>query len=431
MVVHGIIFLTERKDIAMMRTKKSKDASSPHPRKRVLRIEIAPATLIIGVLVLCVAWLLIRLLPVLLALVAALMIVGTLNPAVEWLESRHIRRGYGIAIIFSLFLLIIVLPLILTIPALVDQVASLVAQEPELRARAAGFLSRYPLTASLADYLRDFHYDALIKSFGVQMLAFSTRIIETVAYSAGAVFLALYIMIDRDRLRGALFAVVPRSHHIQLSRIMTNLQTIVGGYLRGQIVTCLMMGIFLYILLQACGVPNALAFAVFGGIADVLPFIGVFLTMIPAVLAALVKGPVITLVVFAALLVYEELESRFLIPLVYGRALRLPSSVVLFSLIAGGSLYGIAGALLALPMAATILMLIDELRVELPGEQAGNSDLKEVDKRNEAEYERRTAGMAAEEAAAVAVEITDHRKKEETASGPHAKRGGPPERPHP
>jgi hypothetical protein len=76
-------------------------------------------------------------------------------------------------------------------------------------------------------------------------------------------------------------------------------------------------------------------------------------------------------------------------------------------------------------------MLIDELRVELPGEQAGNSDLKEVDKRNEAEYERRTAGMAAEEAAAVAVEITDHRKKEETASGPHAKRGGPPERPHP
>jgi len=225
-------------------------------------------------------------------------------------------------------------------------------------------------------------------------------------------------MIDRDRLRGALFAVVPRPHHIRLSRILLNLQTIVGGYIRGQVVTCVCMAVFMFVLLTACKVPNAVAFAVFGGIADVLPFIGIFLTMVPAVLAALTQGTVVTVTVFILLLCYEEFESRVLIPIVYGRALRLPSSVVLFSLIAGGTLAGIVGALLALPVAAAILMLIDELRFELPGEeeQPEHVEMKKEDERIEEEYERRTEGMPAEQAAAVAVQISGDRKKEESES---------------
>ena len=118
------------------------------------------------------------------------------------------------------------------------------------------------------------------------------------------------------------------------------------------------------------------------------------------------------------MLAYEEFESRVLVPVVYGRAMRLPSSVVLFSLIAGTALLGIVGALLALPAAAAILMLIEELRVDLPGETVGieEAQLRKKDGRGEKEYERRTEGMPAEQAAAIAVEMSDDRKKEE--SGP-------------
>jgi predicted PurR-regulated permease PerM len=370
------------------------------------------------VLIVSAAWLLVYLFPVLLILVASLMIVGTLNPAVQWLEGRRIRKRIAIAIIFSVLFLAILLFVTLTIPALIAQVTSLIEQEPELRARIVKFLASYQITASFADTLRNFQYGALIESSGPKVFAFSRRLLEIIAYSAGAIFLALYIMIDGDRLRGAAFALVPRSHHIRLSRILINLQTIVGGYLRGQLITCLFMGLFLFALLKACGIPNAMAFALFGGIADVLPFIGIFLTIGPAVLAALSKGPVITTIVLVALLCYEEFESRFLIPFVYGRALRLPSSVVLFSLITGGTLYGIVGALLALPMAATILMLIDELRVELPGEEMQDEDLKlkKKDERSEAEYIRRTEGMPVEEAAAVAVEISNSRRNDKSGS---------------
>jgi hypothetical protein len=125
-------------------------------------------------------------------------------------------------------------------------------------------------------------------------------------------------------------------------------------------------------------------------------------------------------VVFVLLLCYEEFESRVLIPLVYGRALRLPSSIVLFALIAGGTLYGIAGALLALPVAATLLMLVDELRVELPGESAQPEEksVEHHDMVGEAEYLRRTDGMPAEEAAGVALEISEERKLKEEEAEP-------------
>jgi predicted PurR-regulated permease PerM len=189
----------------------------------------------------------------------------------------------------------------------------------------------------------------------------------------------------------------------------------VGGYIRGQVLTCALMGGFILVLLLACGVPNALAIAVFGGIMDLLPYIGIFLTMAPAVLAAALQGPAVAVIVFVLMLAYEELESRVLVPLVYGRALRLPSSVVLFSLILGTTLAGIIGALLALPLAAAVLMLVEELRMELPGETLQPEDIAQQreDNRGEREYERRAESLPAEQAAAVAVEISGERKREE------------------
>ncbi len=104
-------------------------------------------------------------------------------------------------------------------------------------------------------------------------------------------------------------------------------------------------------------------------------------------------------------------------PRIFGCALRLPSSVILFSLLAGGVLLGITGALLALPVAATVRMLIEELRIERPGQQkqAEDVELQERDDRNEKEYARRAEGMPAAESAAIADEISSNRLKEENS----------------
>jgi predicted PurR-regulated permease PerM len=198
---------------------------------------------------------------------------------------------------------------------------------------------------------------------------------------------------------------------------MLNLETIVAAYVRGQAITSVFITAFVFILLIACGVPNALVIAVFAGVADILPYIGALLSVGAAAAAAISQGPIIIMVVVVLMLAYKTLESRVIVPWVYGRALRLPSSVILFSLLAGSVLFGVVGALLALPVAAAVLMLIEELRVELPGKQQQAEDvaISERDDRGEEEYERRAEGMPAELAAAIAVEISSDRHKEENS----------------
>ena len=385
----------------------------------VVRFEFSLKSWLIVLALIAGVWLLLNLIPALLVLVAALTLVGALHPCVAWLERRKVRRAFALCIVFGLGALLALTLVTLTVPTVVEQAKNLADHEPGLRETVAGYLERSSLTAALADDLRHVRYADVVNSSKATLLTLSTRVVEIAAYGIAAVFLAFYMMIDRDRLRGALFAVVPRAHHIRLSRVLLNLGTIVGGYIRGQILTCALMGGFILVLLLACRVPNALAIAVFGGVMDLLPYIGIFLTMAPAVLAASAKGPAVAAIVFALMLAYEELESRVLVPLVYGRALRLPSSVVFFSLLVGTTLAGIAGALLALPLAAAVLMLIEELRVELPGEAIQPEDIEQrrKDDHTEQEYERRAESLPAAQAAAVAVEIAGERKRAESEAG--------------
>jgi predicted PurR-regulated permease PerM len=397
----------------MMPNKGTAESPPKVNRTRVIRIEPSPGAIIAMLLLVAGLWVLIRLLPVVLVIVAALIIVGTISPAVRWFEERRISRGLGIAIVFTALMVVTVLFITMTVPSLMAQVSTLLDQEPGLRARLVKWLSGSNLTSPLAELLHKVHSGDILRMATANAIEISGRAIEILAYTLSSVFLALYIMIDRDRLRGGLYLLVPRSHHIRLSRVMLNLETIVGAYIRGQVITCSFMGAFVFILLSFCGVSNALAIAVFAGLADVLPYIGALLSVGAAVAAALSRGSAVIIIVLGLMLCYEEFESRVIVPRIYGRALRLPSSVILISLLAGSVLYGITGALLALPVAAAVQMLFEELRVELPGqqEQAEDVENKERDDRGEEEYERRAEGMPAEQAAAIAVEITTDRNR--------------------
>jgi putative heme transporter len=391
-------------------------SNEPSPAtRRIIRFELAPQTMVVVGLIIIGVWLLVRLVPVLLVLIGALMIVGALNPLVAALERRGLPRLGSIGIVFGTAVGLVALGVFLTVPVLVAQLQSLGEHEPEIRGRVVEYLQRSPLTSTLANELRDFRYGALLKDSEATLLTASVRAIEITAYAIAAIFLALYIMIDRDRLRGGAFTLVPRAHHVRFSRVLVNLETIVGGYIRGQVITCVLIGIFIFVVLIICRVENALALAVLGGVLDVLPYIGPLLTIAPVVIAAYAVGPAIAATVLVLLILYEEFESRVLVPLIYGRALRLPASIVFLSLLAGGVLGGIAGALLALPVASAVLMLVHELRVDLPGETEQPEDrvVRRKDERQEREYEQRTEAAPVGEASAIAVEIARERKIEE------------------
>ncbi len=379
----------------------------------VLRIELNARTFVIALAMAAAAWLLIKLSAVVLVIVVALMLVGMLNPVVDKLEARGMRRHLAIGTVFAAVLVAIVGACAFAIPRIVSQAGEVLHRFPQVQADLAGRLDAVPALAPLSKSVRELKPEALSTHLAKWGWAYSGTALNAVAYGASTLFLSLYLLLDRDRMRGGLFAIVPRAYHVRLSRLLLSFEGIVSGYLRGQLITSALMAVFTFAVLTIAHVPNALVLALIAGVADVLPYVGAILACGPACLGALGNGMTTAVVVLVLLAAYQELESRFIIPRVYGGALRLPASIVMVSLLIGGTLLGIMGALLALPIAAGIRAVVEELRVDLPGEVTDDAVVRARDAREERDFARRAAGTPAVEAAAIATEIVETRLAEE------------------
>jgi predicted PurR-regulated permease PerM len=237
------------------------------------------------------------------------------------------------------------------------------------------------------------------------LVAYSPQAATALGWALTTLFLSFYLLADGKRAQGAIYALVPRDYHMRLARILQNLEVIVGGYMRGQLITSAAIGAFTFLLLVVCGVSNALSLALLAAMADVIPFIGGLLATSPAVLSALAVSVPVGVVVLVALILYQEFENRLLVPRVYGRVLRLSPTTVVLALVAGGILLGVIGAMLALPIAAALQMMLAELRVDLPGDDSTDRSAQARDAKTEATYERMSAGATAPEAGQIARKI--------------------------
>ena len=370
--------------------------------KTVVRFEIAPGT--IGLILAAVAgvWLLRELWVLGLLVVVALVFAGTLNPLVEWMESRGLKRTLSLLLLFLGSVVLASLLCFLTVPPLVEQLAAIVHGAPADREQLIALLQKHNLTLPLAHAVQNAGLEQTFARIESYLLGYSSQAVKVLGYFVTTFVLSFYLLTDGKRTQGVLYAVVPREYHMRLARILHNLERIVGGYMRGQLITSAAIAVFTFVLLALCNVPNALSLALFAGVMDVIPFVGGLLAVAPAVLSALPRGAPVAVAVLVAMFLYMEFESRILVPKVYGHVLRLSPTAVLLALIAGGTLLGVMGALLALPIAAGLQMMLEELRVEMPGDDSDNRGERARNAKTEATYERMSAGSTAPEAGQIA-----------------------------
>ena len=374
----------------------------PAQTTTLVRFEISPRSIAWILATIVGVWLFLQLRAIVVLLVVALVFAGTFNPLVEWLERRGIKRLYALSLIFIGLLLAMSLLIFLTVPPFLEQLAQIVRDAPQQREQLIALLQQRDFTAPLARALQHAGLEQTFTRIENGLVGYTPEALKALAWAVTTLFLSFYLLADGKRMQGALYAIVPRDYHMRLARILQNLEAIVGGYMRGQLITSVAVGVFTYLLLVICGVPNALSLALFAAVVDVIPFIGALLATAPAVLVAFSKGMSTGLVVLVALFIYQEIENRILIPKVYGRALRLSPVTVVLALLAGGLLLGVIGALLALPIAAGLQMMLAELRVDLPGDDSDDRSAQARNAKTEATYERMSAGATAPEAGRIA-----------------------------
>jgi predicted PurR-regulated permease PerM len=387
----------------------------PAEPRRTLRIEIAPRTIVYVLLALAAVWLATELWTVIVVMIVALVLVGTFDPLVAWLERRGLKRGRALALIFFVIALALGAILLVTVPPLVTQLQHIIEDAPNERRKLISFLQQYKWTTPFWKSLKAVPLDDLVVKAGNTLLGYSSEILTSIGYAITTLFLSLYLLADPGRAKNLLYTLVPRHHHIKLAKILIELKTIVGGYMRGQVITSVAITIFTFALLSYLKVENALALAMFAGLTDVIPFIGGYLASAPAIISVANQGGATMAVVAVLMFLYQEFESRILVPRVYGRVLRLSPAIVLVALLVGGTLMGILGALLALPIAAGMQMIVRELRVDLPGEVPDENaeETRARDERAEHIYEQLSAGESVETAVQIAGQLAETLKKQE------------------
>jgi predicted PurR-regulated permease PerM len=374
----------------------------PSQGTSVVRFEISPRSIAWILATIVGVWLFLELRVIVLLVVVALVFAGTFNPLVERMERRGLKRIYGLILLFVALLVTTLLLIFLTVPPLIEQIAQIVRDAPRHRELLIGLLQQHEITAPLARAVQNMPLEQTVNRVETYLVGYAPHALKGLGYAVTTLVLSFYLLADHKRTQGALYAVVPRDYHMRLARILHNLETIVGGYMRCQLITCAAIGVFMFLLLLICGIPNALSIALFAALVDVIPFIGALLASAPAVFSALGVSLPMGIVVFVILFVYQEFESRVLVPRIYGHVLRLSPTVVILALLAGGLLLGIIGALLALPIAAGVQMMLQELRVAMPGDDSDDRSMIARDAKTEATYERMSAGATAPEAGQIA-----------------------------
>ncbi|MEZ5102844.1 MAG: AI-2E family transporter [Thermoleophilia bacterium] len=311
-------------------------------------------------------------------LVAAFLAVA-LDPLVRRLEQRGLGRSVAVATVFALALALLGVFGFLVIPPLVREVTTFVDRLPELireldRGQGPlGFLER-----------RTHVVDRIQKAFdeggAASALGLTTPLVSVVRDVIGVIFaviaiafLTLFMLIDGRRwVAGFLDAVPPRSRP-RWERVLAGISRTIGGYVTGNLVISVIAGLVAGGVLAGLGVPYAVPLAVLAAILDLIPLVGATLATVVLALAALTQGVWPAVIVVVALLVYQQIENHLLQPYVYGRAVQLSGLAVLVSVLIGGELAGVLGALAAIPVGGSISVVAGELlrwrretRIELP-----------------------------------------------------------------
>ncbi|MFN2590191.1 MAG: AI-2E family transporter [Actinomycetota bacterium] len=309
-----------------------------------------------------------------LVLVAAVLAVG-LDPPVRWLERRRVSRGWAVLIIFFAALGFLVLFGWLVVPPLVRQARELAADIPDYIRRLqdeSGFFGdlerKYHLSERLQDVTSKLPSIASA-SFGT-ILGFTRSIASLIFNTLTVGILTIYFLLALPRMQAFGDRVMTGRNRDRDVAIMEESLERIGGYVSGNIGISIIAGVVSFIALTIIGVPFAAALAMWVAIADLIPTVGATLGALAAVLVAAFVGVtelIATVIFFVA---YQQFENYVVAPRVMARAIDLSPAAVIVSVLIGGSLAGLAGALLALPLAAAAKVVIRELwlreRLEAP-----------------------------------------------------------------
>lgn len=326
-------------------------ASNSDPGRVVITISWAA---IFKVLLACLlAYWAVLLRPLGILLLLSLLIAITLWPVFAWSRRHHWPKWTGVLLCALILFGLVGLIVGILIPTVVTQTGELVSKLPTFKEEV---LKHLPEAAAIRPAVENLLSSPsftdptpLLK----EIVAWGRVALDGLTKFLIILVVAVYFIVDGERVYAWLHAFLPEKHRRKWAEASPEIASVISSYVVGQFITSALAGLFAFAVLQFLHVPNAMLLGVLAAAFDVLPLIGFFLFIIPAVTVALTVSPTTAALVAGSYTVYHLLENYFIVPKVYGNRLRLSTLTVLISCLAGGLLAGIGGIVMILPIVAS------------------------------------------------------------------------------
>lgn len=336
--------------------------------------QLVTATLVVGLVALSV-WMLFRFHQVVLILAAGVIISTALQPVVAWLQRRGLPASLAVLLLFSVLGIVVALFVRFGAPLVADQAANIGAQLTDaygglrewmeqssnllLRRLAEtlpaqpGLPSNVPAapTESGGVELADSPFDQLWQTVGVV----ANGVFKTVAIF----FVAFFWTIESERIKRSAIALLPLNRREPTRDLVTEIEGRVGGYVTGQLLLSAIIGTLSLAAYWIIGLPYALVLALVVALFEFIPVVGPLIGAVPSIIIALSVSPTTALWVVVASLVIHQLESNVFGPRIMKRTLGMRPLVTLVAMTAFGTLFGVLGALVALPLTAIFQLLLE------------------------------------------------------------------------
>ncbi|MFF0342264.1 AI-2E family transporter [Kribbella sp. NPDC004875] len=304
---------------------------------------------------------------VLILLLVSMFIAVGLNPLVEWFMRRGLKRGLSVGVVFLLMILAVVGVGFAIVPVVTDQIDSLIKNAPgyldllEKSKTLNNLNTKYHFIQKAQEYIQD---PALAQRAFGGILGVGKVVANALFNTFTILILTLYFLASLPSVKRAAYSLVPKTRRRRVSILGDEVLGRVGGYVSGQFMVALCAGVCMFIFLEIVGLRDyAVALAIVVMFCDFIPMVGGLIGVVVVALIGFTGGLWTGIACLIYGVIYQQIENYVVAPRIMRRAVDIPGAVTVIAALLGGALLGVVGALLAIPSAAAILLIIREVWV--------------------------------------------------------------------
>jgi predicted PurR-regulated permease PerM len=323
---------------------------------------------------------------VLMPFIYALVFVYILRPGVDLLEKKGLPRTLSLILSYLGLLLVLILLSMYVGPILFKESNGFIKRFPEYLTVVNGYLNdfikQHPYLQGdqATNFLNGFSksFQTFLQKAALSVPSVTATFFGSLANFVLAPIIAFYILKDTNRIKQTLRDMIPAPYRIEGMHIVKKIDLIVGGFLKGQALVALSVGVLSGITLSVLGVDYAILLGFLIGLFNIIPYLGPVIGGALAVIIALGTSWKLALIVIAALVIVQQVDSILISPRIMSQQVNLHPALVIFALLAGGSILGFIGMLIAIPIAAVCKALYLHFRERESESRPGGPDIQEL-----------------------------------------------------